>query len=203
MQLVFVGQQDAHDVLGQLVAGIEQSLAASQRGLHELLVELGQLAGHLGAFGVLVAREVSECRTFDEAHQIVVQAMCLLGGSERAIDAGRAGGQVHHHLVAQVDEFGPTSRHVRSDGLGNDRRKQRALVQLEGLAAEQTVLEATTIAMLGPVQVHEHVTHDHFTGVVQRLTQILLAVRVLGLLVRGDRDDRDVGGAHGLSLMRW
>jgi hypothetical protein len=63
------------------------------------------------------------------------------------------------------------------------------LVQLERLAAEQPVLESATVAVRGAVQVHEHIGHDDLTGVVQRLAQVFLAVRLLRLLVGGDGVD--------------
>ena len=71
--------------------------------------------------------------------------------------------------MAEVDQFGPTRGGVRSEGFGDERREQLALVEVEGVAAEQSVLEPPAVAVLGAVQVHQHIAHDHLAGVVQSL----------------------------------
>jgi hypothetical protein len=38
--------------------------------------------------------------------------------------------------------------------------------------------------MLGPVEIHDDVGHDHFTGVVERLAQVTVPVALDGLGVR-------------------
>ena len=83
-----------------------------------------------------------------------------------------------------VDQLGPAGGDVGRERRVDDRREQLALVELERVAPEQAVLEPAPVAVLGAVQVDEHVGHDHLARVVERLAQLLLAVGVPGLVVR-------------------
>jgi len=99
--------------------------------------------------------------------------------------------------VAEVHQIDPPGLEVGREGPVGDRREQVALVEVERVAAEAAVLDPAAVAVLGAVQVHQHVGHDHLALVVEGLAQVLLPVGVLGVGEAGHRHDLDGGCAHG------
>ena len=207
VEVVLVADQHAQYVgrqvgLGRFAGGdaVQDRPAAFDARREELLAERCQRAGHLGRLGGLVAGVVRDRGALDEQHEVVVEAEGLLRRAFSPVHARGEGGQVHHQLMAEAHQFGAARRQVRRQGLGEDGREEVLLVVPEGVAPEQAVLQAPTVAVLGAVQVDEHIGHDHVTLVVGALAQVAVAVALLrhGEGVDGDGPGDGRGGVLGV-----
>ena len=167
---------------------VDEVASTGERRGEELAFELGECGVAIGDDGGLVAGGVAHRRGPGQAvHQVVepVDLGLRIGAvAVAAVDARHVEREGHHGAACQRQQVGGARGHGGGHHLVDDRRDDVAFVERERVAAEQAVLEPASIEVGLAVEVHDHPVHQPLALVVERLAQVALPVRVLGVGMR-------------------